>query len=405
MKKILFVFLIICSINTSVLLAFEPTNSPIVVLVSLDGFRWDYPDRGFSPKINSIANEGVRALSLKPQFPTMTFPNHYSIITGLLPEHHGIIANNFMNKYDSSSFSLRQPEVSNSKWYNGEAFWQTARRNGIITASYFWPGSDIDLKYRTPDYYYNYEHNKPYEQRVAQVLKWLAMPDSTKPRFITLYFDETDSKAHKYGTESDELNQGIRKVDNMIAILDSGITALGLNRIVNLIILSDHGMSNISSERVISLKYLIDNDVSLKMTELSTMVFIYPPAEQKLMIYNKIKSKENGFKVYLKENIPERYHYKHHPSIGDIVLIADKGWIFNQEGKWKEDYIATHGYDDKDMDMHGIFIAKGPAFKTHFRSSSINNLDIFPLLCSIFGIYPTTKIDGDLLNIIHVLKE
>ncbi len=405
MKRILFVFLIICSINTSLLHAFEPSKSPIIVMVSLDGFRWDYPDRGFSPKIISIANKGVRALSLQPQFPTMTFPNHYSIITGLLPEHHGIIANNFTNIFDSSRFSLRQPEVSNSKWYTGEAFWETARRNGIITASYFWPGSDIDIEYRRPDYYYTYEHNKPYVERVEQVLKWLAMPDSTKPRFITLYFDETDSKAHKYGTESGELNQGIKKVDSMIAMLDSGITALGLDSVVNLNILSDHGMTNMSSDRVIPLKYLLDSNISLKMTELSTMVFIYPPIEQKLLIYNKIKSKENGFKVYLKENIPDRYHYKHHPFIGDIVLIAEKGWIFNHDGKWNENYLATHGYDDKDIDMHGIFIAKGPIFKTNFRSSSINNLDIFPLLCRIFGIYPPANIDGDLLNIIHILKE
>lgn len=405
MKRFLFSLCIVCCINSNTLFSYEDDKAPIVILVSLDGFRWDYPDRGYSPVLQSISQAGVRGASLKPQFPSMTFPNHYSIITGLLPVHHGIIANYFANKFSNSHFSLKQPEVLNSQWYNGEAFWETARRNGIITASYFWPGSEIDIEYRRPDYYFTYEHNKPYEDRVSQALKWLSMPDSSKPRFITLYFDETDSKAHNYGTDSDELNNGIKRVDNMIAILDSGITALGLGNVVNLIVVSDHGMADISEDKIISLKSLFDYDENIDITELSTMAFINPPVDRKLEIYKIIKSKEYGFKAYLKEEIPERFNFRHHPFIGDIVVFADKGWIFNKDGKWNKKYVATHGYDNKDMNMQGIFFAKGPAFKSNYRTSAIDNLDIYPLLCKIFDIYPSKNIDGNLLNIIHILNE
>jgi ectonucleotide pyrophosphatase/phosphodiesterase family member 5 len=403
-RFITFICLIWC-VNFNLVFSEEVLPEPIVILVSLDGFRWDYPDRGFSPKLSEISQNGVKALSLKSQFPTMTFPNHYSIITGLVPEKHGILTNYFVNPNDKSVFSLRQPNVSEAKWYRGEAFWETARRNGIRTASYFWPGSEMDLEYRRPDFYEQYEHERPYEVRVKGVLNWLALPDSLRPKFITLYFDETDSKAHKFGTNSDELNQGITRVDKMVAMLDSGIVALGLADRVNLIVLSDHGMADLSSDRVIAVDELMMDLDSVESVVHSAMAFISPKKNQIKKVYEKLKLQEKGYKVYLKSEIPERYRYKHHPFISDIVMLAEVGWLINETRNWKSDYIAAHGYDDKVMDMHGIFLAKGPAFKRNYQTSSLNNTDIYPLLCKIFGIYPAGNIDGDILNIIHVLNE
>lgn len=406
MQRIIITICLLITLNISFLFSKYPNDSTIVVLVSLDGFRWDYPDRGYCPKLLSIADVGVRASSLKPQFPSMTFPNHYSIITGLVPEKHGIIANFFRNRFNESQFSLKQPDVAGAQWFRGEAFWETARRNGIKTASFFWPGSEMDLEYRRPDYYHKYQHDLAYETRVRGVLDWLALPEKDRPRFITLYFDETDSKAHKFGTNSDGLNQGIKRVDDMIAMLDSGIVSLDLSNRVNLIVLSDHGMTDMSPNRVININKIIPPFLKDKsITTLSTMVFINTEQNDLENVYKYIKSKELGFIAYLKNEIPDRYRYKNHPFIGDIVLIADNGWIFNKNGAWSDSYVATHGYDDKFMDMHGIFFAKGPNFKKNYHSSMLNNLDIYPLLCYIFNIHPAGNIDGDLMNIIHLLNE
>ncbi|MBX3042369.1 MAG: alkaline phosphatase family protein [Candidatus Kapabacteria bacterium] len=380
-------------------------NKQIVILVSLDGFRWDYLDRGKSPKLSEIASDGVRASSLQPQFPTMTFPNHYSIITGLVPENHGIIANYFNNLYDTTFFSLKQPYVTNSIWYMGEAFWETARRNGIITASYFWPGSEIELDYRRPNYYHIYDHNRPYEERVNGVLDWLSLPDSLMPRFVTLYFDETDSKAHRHGTDSPMLNDGIVRVDKIVAMLDSGITSLGLKERVNLIILSDHGMADMAEDRIIAIDEILHDKTDISITALSTLAFINPPKDKINSVYQKLKKSEKGYKVYLKKDIPKRLRYSKHPFISEIMMFAEHGWLIGDTRKWSDKYIATHGYDNKHPEMHGIFIARGPAFKNNYKSGTLNNIDIYPLLCKLFDIYPAGNIDGDILNIIHLLNE
>jgi predicted AlkP superfamily pyrophosphatase or phosphodiesterase len=287
----------------------------------------------------------------------------------------------------------------------GEAFWETARRNGLITASYFWPGSEMDLEYRRPNYYEKYHHQRPYEIRVEGVLNWLKLPDSVRPDFITLYFDETDSKAHRFGTDSYELNRGISRVDSMIAKLDSGLIALDIQNKVNLIIISDHGMTNMYPDRIINLNKILNNDSTLKIYNSSTMAFIFPKNHNKSEIYNLFKKNENGYRVYYKNDIPDRYNYKNHPFIGEIVLIAEPSWQFNSSENWDSTYIATHGYDNHYIDMQGIFIARGPAFKNNYKSGSLNNLDIYPLLCKIFNINPSGNIDGDLINIIHLLKD
>ncbi|MDT3740966.1 MAG: ectonucleotide pyrophosphatase/phosphodiesterase [Candidatus Kapabacteria bacterium] len=405
MKRAASIILLIFNFAICFVLSQNDNQKPIVILISLDGFRWDYLNRGLSPELSSIAEEGVKAISLKPQFPSMTFPNHYSIITGLIPEKHGIIANSFQNPYNKNIFSLKQPAVSQAVWYQGEAFWETAKRNGIRTASYFWPGSEMNIDFRRPDYYEKYEHNRPYETRVKGVLDWLSLPDSLRPRFITLYFDETDSKGHRYGTNSPELKRGIERVDKMISMLDSSISSLGLSGIVNMIILSDHGMMDMSPDKVISVMELLENDTSVSFINHSSITFIQPDKDKILKYYDMIKKREKGFKVYLKKDIPDRYKYKNHPFISDIVLIAEPGWQIRKNLDWDSTYIATHGYDNSIMEMHGIFLAKGPAFKMNYNTGTLNNIDIYPLLCRIFDIEPAGNIDGDILNIIQVLKE
>ena len=187
--------------------SYHSQSKNYTILVSFDGFRWDYANRGFTPNLEFIKKNGVHALSLKPCFPSKTFPNHFSIITGMYPQNHGIIANNFLDPITGKLYKVGDTtEVRNPKWYKGEAIWETAKRQGVITASYFWPGSEVNLEYRRPTYYEKYEHKRDYEERINGVLNWLKLPFNNRPKFISLYFDATDTYGHRYGTNSAEVD-------------------------------------------------------------------------------------------------------------------------------------------------------------------------------------------------------
>ncbi len=245
------------------------------ILISFDGFRWDYPDRGITPNLDFIKENGVHALSLKPCFPSKTFPNHYSIVTGLYPENHGIIANNFIDPVTKEIYKIGDTlAVRNPKWYKGESIWETAKRQGVITASYFWPGSEVELDYRRPDYSEKFVYTRPYDERINGVLKWLQLPYNDRPRFINVYFDATDTSGHNYGPNSNEVNQSIMKEDSLIGKLFEGLRKLDLLDSTNVIVLSDHGMTELSPKRIINI-YEILSGLNFKTQDKGTMMLIY----------------------------------------------------------------------------------------------------------------------------------
>ncbi len=372
------------------------------IVISFDGFRWDYLNRNLTPKLDSISKEGIRALSLKPVYPSSTFPNHISIMTGLNPENHGIIANNFVDLNTFEKFNIATVSVRESKWYNGEFIWETANRNGIITACYFWPGSEITIDYRRPTYFEKYEHNRDYKARIDGVINWLKLPDSLKPKFISLYFDETDSKGHKYGVDSYEIKRSLKLLDSLIIYLDSQLNVINQKDNTNLIILSDHGMTDLIENPEIDLSQMIDLS-KIYINNLTSYAFIQAQIGKVDSIFNILKSKEKNFKVYKKNQIPERFNLAGHPFVSNIFLIAELGYFFVNE---KQEYIhkANHGYDNEYMDMHGIFIAKGPDFKKGFKCSTLYNIDIYPLLCKLLNISPKKNIDGKIERIDFILK-
>ena len=383
-------------------------SKPYVLLISFDGFRWDYSERGITPNIDTLKNSGVHALSLRPSFPSKTFPNHYSIITGMYPENHGIIANSFTNPYTSDKYRIgKSPAVKDSKWYIGEAFWETAERNNIKTASYFWPGSEVELEYRHPSIYETYEHNRPYKERIDGVINWLKLPQNEKPHFITLYFHDTDTYGHNFGPNSAEINQSIQRLDSLIGYLNYGLSKIGMSDSVNVILVSDHGMTDISSEEYINIEeMLVGYDYELGGAK--TFMMIEPSTSDFDSVYSILKANENHYNVYLKEEVPDYFHFSKHPFIYSIVLVAEIGWsLVNNE--WlkglKRDYSkGNHGFDNNHTDMHGIFIAKGPNFKERYTTGTIWNIDINPLLCKIFNIQPRSNIDGKLERIQFILK-
>ncbi len=378
------------------------------ILVSIDGFRWDYKDRGISPNMKMLGDEGVTALSLHPVFPSLTFPNHISIMTGMYAENHGIIGNYFYDKYSDSEYALWMREtVVEPRWYLGEFFWETAQRNGIRSATYFWPGSEIESDYRQPDYFKEYDGDIPYGERVEQIIEWLKVPYSERPKFLTLYFESVDKMGHSHGPDSPQVDSSITIVDGYIGLLVSGLEKLGIRDSTNLIIVSDHGMTEISKERFIDIS-LILNDDSVQYVGSGALLMLFPKEDKINEIYMMLKKAENNYKVYLKKDIPLHYHFSKHPFISPILVIANLGWsVGNSENLNRmsnNKLTGMHGFDNSMMDMHGFFIANGPAFKNGLFCESLDVVDIYSLLCEIFDIEPRSNIDGSINNIKFILK-
>jgi len=378
------------------------------ILISFDGFRWNYPNRGLTPNLDFIKENGVHALSLQPCFPTKTFPNHYTIVTGLYPQNHGIIANSFIDPVTNEIYKIGDTSaVRNPKWYKGEAIWETAKRQGVITASYFWPGSELNLEYRRPDYFENYEHLRDYNKRVEGVLDWLKLPNDQRPNFITLYFDAADTYGHRFGTNSQELNNSLMRLDSLIGKLFNGLKEINLYDSTNIIIVSDHGMSDVSGDRIINVEEILEG-YTQTLWDYGPVMYVFPDKDESDKIYNKLKSEKSNFKVYRREEVPEYYHFSKSAMIPEIILIAEIGWSLmtnkdiNRYGNMSSG--GQHGYDNNHIDMHGIFYAIGPDFKSGYTCGTLNNIDIYPLLAKILRIFPNNNIDGKLERIEFLLK-
>ncbi|MBK7630588.1 MAG: alkaline phosphatase family protein [Ignavibacteriales bacterium] len=390
----------------SILLFGQQTN--YTILVSLDAFRWDYSDRGLTPNLDYILKNGVHALSLQPCFPSKTFPSHYSIVTGMHPENHGIIANDFTNLFTDQRYTLWDSIAKNdAKWYKGEGIWETAKRQGVMTASYFWPGSEANVDYRRPDYSKKFIYTTPYDQRINGAMEWLQLPYEKRPHLIMLYFDATDTCGHNYGPNSKEVDQAIAMEDSLIGKLFLGLQKLNLLDSTNIIIVSDHGMTKLSPERVINIDELL-SEFKFKISDKGPMMFIYPEEDQKNAVYQKLKDSEKNYKVYWKKDFPDYLHYKNNPLVAEIIVLADLGYsLFNTQDieKYSKKFpLGNHGYDPTNMDMQGIFYAIGPDFKKAFSTGTINNIDIYPLLAKLLCIFPNVNIDGKLERIEFLLK-
>jgi predicted AlkP superfamily pyrophosphatase or phosphodiesterase len=326
----------------------------------------------------------------------------------MYPQNHGIIFNSFINPFTNEGYRLGDTtSVRDSKWYLGEAFWETAERNGIKTASYFWPGSEMHNKNRRPSYYQKYEHNRPYKKRIDGVINWLKLPVDERPHFITLYFHDTDSYGHKYGPNSPEINQSIRRLDSLINYLYEGLGSTDILDSTNVIVVSDHGMTETNIDRTINIESILCNyDVEFGGSKPVMMIKTNEGEYDDVMQI--LKKDENHYKVYSKTEMPEYFNFSRHPFIYPILLVAEIGWsLVNDE--WIESMeksytLGNHGYDNNNTDMHGVFIAKGPKFKSGFNTGTVQNIDIYPLLCEIFNIHPRANIDGKLNRIKYLLK-
>ncbi len=388
-----------------------PHSRPYVLLVSFDGFRWDYPDRGITPNLTRMAEDGVRAITFEPAFPSKTFPNHYTIVTGLYPQNNGLINNRFFDYFTGKQYRVGDTiSVRNAYWYKGEALWETAERQRVISASFFWPGSEVRLSYRHPTYFKKYDGSVPAIKRINGIIRWLQLPQNKRPHLLFLYFSDTDDYGHRYGPNGTKINEAIRFLDKQVGILRAKIDSIGLRDSVNIVLVSDHGMTQLRPDGKILL-YKILKDSKVRIDGYGPLVqFFTSSPQEKEKIYRTLQAHRQGFQVYKKEDIPVYFHYKNNPFIGDVIAVADLGYTFirtPQELKKmkRRNPQGDHGYDNHTLDMQGIFFAVGPAFKTGYRCETLHNVDVYPLICKILGIVPNQKIDGKLERIEFILHE
>lgn len=368
------------------------------VVVSLDGFRWDYPIWYYTPFLDQIANQGVEG-SLIPSFPSKTFPNHYTIATGLYPDHHGIIANTFYDPQSNKHFSLSDPTTKKDPYfYGGEPIWLTAERQGLRSAVFYWPGSDVRIGGKSPWHYHDYDE-KPhlsFEQRIQGITDMLSLPEEERPSLIMAYFEQPDANGHSHGPQNKHTRDAVVKIDQQMGMLYNAIHALPVGDEVNLIILSDHGMTALSPDRLVDLSKVIQPEW-IDAAEGNNPLNLYVKKEYKETVFQSLKHVDH-IKYWYKEDMPSYLHFGTNPRIGDIVVMPDLGWLVDTKlEEW-----GTHGYDPQFSDMHALFRATGPDFE-HVNIGDINNVSIYNLLCLLLNIEPSRN-DGNLREIANMLK-
>jgi alkaline phosphatase D len=336
-------------------------------------------------------------------FPTVTFPNHYSIATGLYPDHHGIISNSFAAPDLGLFYRMGdQAAVENPAFYGGEPIWVTAEKQGVRAASFFWVGSEAPVGGRHPEYWKKYDRTVTFEARVDTVIKWLAYPENKRPELVTLYFDEPDATSHDFGPVSSETGKVVGRLDSLMGVLRNKLSALQEAKRINLIVLSDHGMAAVSSDKYVNLKAVVPNRMIASISG-SNPVYLINPAEGKKDSVLRLLNNAKGLKAWKKSEVPAKWHYGTNARIPDIVVVADSSWSIGTKSDGSSIRGGAHGYDNMNSDMFAIFYASGPSFKKNFKFKELNNVDVYNLICKILDIRPAHN-DGNPTHIKGMLR-
>src|SRR4051794_18059741 len=367
--------------------------APIMILVSFDGWRWDYINRLPAPNVKALAARGVRARALIPSFPVLTFPNHYTIVTGLYPEHHGIVANTMRDPAMPERFSMSAETQKDARWWGGEPLWATAIRQGLRAATMLWPGSEAIGGVR-PTYAVPYDQRPARLERVRQVIAWLSLPEAERPAFVTLYFAEVDDAGHDFGPDSAELAAPVGELDEALGALIDGVHRLGLDDRASIVVVSDHGMTPTSYDRVIYLDALIDLD-TVEVLEDGATLQLTPRDGDVDGLYRRLHGKHPRLAIYTRASVPARLHFNGNPRIPAIIGVPDVGWSVSSGQRLMEQelHVGTHGYTPATPDMGALFVAAGPMLRRGVVVAAFENIHVYDLLCRLLRIAPA-KNDG-----------
>lgn len=371
------------------------------ILISIDGFRWDYIEKHDAKNIAKLAKQGVRATKLWPQYPTKTFPNHLSIVTGLKPIHHGIVDNYFCDKKRDECYKMGMGKVDSS-WISGIPLWNLVKMHGYKSAAYFWPESDARINGMTPDYYYHYSKQADYKNRLNEIHNWLKLPKSEKPLFVASYFSLVDTMGHGYGPDHEKTKEAVQFIDGLIGDF---VATLKKDKIkVNLVLVSDHGMTSVEPSKAVLLEDLdIPEDWTIKNS--GTRVSLYALGNKSLkkgVLIKQLREKAKGRYDVLTKAQKLQLNGGESPRIGDIILQAKAPIVFM--GRGKHSYYGTHGYEVT-PDMAAFFVAHGPAFKSGLTITQASNLEVYPTLSHIMGLKPLNKLDSKGENLMKLVRK
>lgn len=378
----------------------ESQNKPYVVLVSLDGFRADYLEWYSPPFLKKLKSVGLSAQNMIPTYPSKTFTNHLSIVTGLYAENHGIVDNVFYDPARGQEFRASTPQSArDGSWFSGTPLWVAAEKHGMRSAVYYWPGNEAEIDGYRPSYYFHYNKKTSVEERIKQIERWIKLPPQERPHFYAIYFSDVDSAGHEFGPKSKEVKDAVLKLDQAMAQLSQLLEQTQLP--INLVIVSDHGMQALDLKKVIYLEDFVDLG-SFKAVGDGTHVHIYSPQTDQLnAIYQKLKKNEaSAFKVYKRAELPKRYHYSKNPRAGDIIVAAQDGFTVIRSRHTKKMEEGNHGYDPEGVAMRALFLAKGPQIKSPLEVKPFQNIEVYPFILKLLDLPRPQLMDasGDALS-------
>lgn len=399
---------------------FHPTFSQdkeqYVILISLDGFRHDYIQRFQPENLTKFIQNGTSAASMKPSFPSKTFPNHYTIATGLRPENHGLVDNSFYEPEKDIVYNMANREViEDGYWYGGIPIWVLAEQNGMKAASYFFVGSEANVQGIRPSYYFSYDGGVSNLTRISKVFEWLQLPEDERPRMITLYFSDMDDIGHRYGPDNDEQIGGrLEKLDRELGALFEGLKSFDLD--INVFIVSDHGMTNIPKGNLLNLDQITEG-IDARVVNNGALAHLHLEEIEDLeKVYKELNDKADHYKVV---RVSDKEYYmnieRYKNRFGDLIIIPELGHYLattkglvsyqNRSGMFHTDVFGEHGFSPEYKDMHGIFFANGPMVKPGFQIPTFGNIHVYPLLATILGLPIPEGIDGKLEVLEPILKE
>lgn len=381
-------------------------KKPYVILISADGFRYDLADKYHAVNLIALRSKCVQAAYMKPAFPTLTFPNHYTIITGLYPAHHGLVDNSFYDEKKNAFYSIsNRKAVTDSSWYGGVPLWVLAEKNKMLSASFYWVGSEAAIDGVRPTYYYLYNEKISFDARLTALKNWLQLPKNKRPHLITFYFPEVDHAEHLYGVDSKQTEEAVEFIDASIGKMNAMVDSLKLP--VNFIFLSDHGMANADTVHSLSRPSAIDTSKFI-IPNGDIIVHLYAKDKASILpTYKALKKEAKNFDVYLASNILAKWHYSKSDDrfnrIGDIILVSHYPYTFNFNNR-QHLIPGRHGYDNDMKEMRATFYAWGPAFKKNISIKGFENVNIYPLVARLLKLKYSYKIDGNINVLKGILK-
>jgi predicted AlkP superfamily pyrophosphatase or phosphodiesterase len=401
MLRLLLVILVLCAgcAGRSTIRQQAASDAPLVILISYDGWRWDYDRKAPTPNLQRLIAQGVKAEGLIPAYPSKTFPNHYTIVTGLYPGHHGMVANTIRDPATGRVFVRSNPkEVADPMWWGGDPIWNVAQRGGILAGTMFWPGSEASVGGMRPRYWREYDERVSPVARVEQMLAWLDLPAAERPSFLTLYLNEVDEMGHFYGPDSRQVRDAIAATDTYLGILISGLEQRGLLAAANIVIVSDHGMAPTHRSRTI----VVDDYVALadiQIVDINPTLGVVPAAGKVESVYQMLASAHPHLKMYRRDETPLHWRFRGQPRVPDVTGVADEGWVVLRRGDvqeyWKRsDTGGQHGYEPMSEAMRGIFVAAGPAFRRGARVPAFENVHVHNVLARALRVTPARN-DGN----------